>query len=233
MIKLIDVEKAYPNPAGGQLNVLHIERLEIADHEAVALAGPSGSGKTTLLNIITGITAPTSGEVWVYGQAVHRMRERDRDDYRARYVGILFQTFNLLPGFSALENVLMAMGFSDKIPAKQRTHRAKELLGQVGLGDRLQHRPRQLSTGQQQRVAIARALANQPALLIADEPTASVDFETANTVMDLLQECCRATDSTLLVASHDPLVLGRFDRTIRLNHQGRIEQDVQEAEVRG
>jgi putative ABC transport system ATP-binding protein len=223
MIKLIGVEKSYPSPEGGQLTVLQLERLELASREGVALAGPSGSGKTTLLNIITGITTATVGEVWVYGQAVHQMSERERDEFRAGQVGILFQTFNLLPGFSALENILLAMSFSKKIATGQRNRRAKELLERLGLGDRLHHRPRQLSTGQQQRVALARALANKPALLIADEPTASVDFEAANTIMNLLQTSCREDEAILLVASHDPLILNRFDRIIRLNHQGRVE----------
>jgi len=227
MISLRDVEKSYPNPAGGQLTVLKLARLEVADREMVALAGPSGSGKTTLLNIMTGITAPSAGEVWVYKQAVHRMTEKERDEYRARNVGILFQTFNLLPGFSALENVLLAMSFTDKIPAGQRNKRAKDLLDRVGLANRLHHRPRQLSSGQQQRVAMARALANKPALLIADEPTASVDYDTAQKVMDLLQACCREDNSTLIVASHDQAVLNRFERVIRLGQQGQVQETVE------
>ncbi len=230
MIKLVEVEKVYPSPAGGALKVLHLERLEIADREHVAIAGPSGSGKTTLLNIIAGLTAATSGEIWIYNQAVHTMSERERDDYRARNIGLLFQTFNLLSGFSALENVLLAMSFSNKIPAGQRQGRAKALLGQLGLGDRLHHRPGQLSTGQQQRVALARALANKPNLLIADEPTASVDYEAATTVIDLLESSCRENEATLLVASHDPLVLNRFERVIRLNHQGQIERKAEALE---
>ncbi len=225
MIKLLNLEKNYISPTGEQLKVLHLERLEISDGEFVALAGPSGSGKTTLLNIIAGLSAPTKGEIWVYKQPLHRMSERERDEYRARTVGILFQTFNLLPGYSALENVLIAMSFSSKVPSGQRRRRATDLLERVGLSQRLHHQPRQLSTGQQQRVALARALANRPALLIADEPTASVDFATSNTIVDLLEESCRNDGSTLLTASHDPLVLGRFTRTIRLTSQGSVDSN--------
>ena len=224
MIKLLSVEKIYSTPAGPPLKVLEIKHLEIGTGTTVALAGPSGSGKTTLLNLITGITAPTKGEIWVNDEPIHKLSERARDDFRARQVGILFQTFNLLGGFSALENVLLAMSFSNKIPPTQRKSRAKNLLDKLGLADRLNHRPRQLSTGQQQRVALARALANEPALLVADEPTASVDFEAANTILDLLETSVSEQFATLLVASHDPLVLNRFSRTIRLDKGGQLAQ---------
>jgi ABC-type lipoprotein export system ATPase subunit len=227
MLKIRQLEKAYPNPAepGGKLTVLSLQQLVIEDGERVGLAGPSGSGKTTLLHLIAGLTAPSAGEIWVYGQAVHRMKESERDEYRARTVGILFQTFNLLPGFSTLENVKLAMSFSSKIPTTERTGRAKELLEQVGLAHRLHHRPHQLSTGQQQRVALARALANRPHLLLADEPTASIDHRTAQTVMDLLLNCCDYNDATLLVASHDPHVLERLPRQIELNLQGQLARE--------
>jgi ABC-type lipoprotein export system ATPase subunit len=229
MLKLRNVEKNYPNPEGGVLPVLRLAELSLYDGERVALAGTSGSGKTTLLNIIAGITAPTAGEVWVYKQAVHLMSEQERDEYRARTVGVLFQTFNLLPGFSALENVVIAMGFAKTIAPNQRTKRAKELLERLGLGNRLHHRPRQLSSGQQQRVGLARALANRPPLLIADEPTASVDFDTANHIMDLLEESCNENGATLLIASHDPHVLNRFERIVRLNQRGELAQTPLEA----
>lgn len=222
MIKITDLERAYPNPAepGGKLTVLRLPSLQINDQERVALAGPSGCGKTTLLNILAGLTAPGSGQITVYGHALHLMNERQRDAYRARYVGILFQTFNLLAGFSALENIKIAMSFSRVVAPAERDKRAKALLEQVGLKDRLQHRPRQLSSGQQQRVALARALANKPALLLADEPTASVDHPTAEKVLDLLTECCAENKTTMLVASHDPLVLSRLPRRIQLQAIG-------------
>ncbi len=222
MIKLHNIEKIYTGPTHEQLKVLQIDRLDIAKGEKVALAGPSGSGKTTLLNIITGISTASQGEIWVNDEAVHTLDERARDEYRARTVGILFQTFNLLPGFTALENITLAMSFSSKIPPKDRQKRAKDLLEQLGLGGRLHHRPRQLSSGQQQRVALARALANRPALLIADEPTASVDFESARVIIELLETSSRENEATLLVASHDPAVLNAFDRVIQLNHKGQM-----------
>lgn len=230
MIKLSNLEKVYTGPGGERLKVLDIDRLEVSAGEKVALAGPSGSGKTTLINLITGLTTASNGEIWVNGEPIHKLSERARDDFRARTVGLLFQTFNLLPGFSALENVTLAMGFANKIKPDQRASRAKELLEQLGLKDRLKHRPAQLSTGQQQRVALARALANRPLLLIADEPTASVDHPTAQTILELLETLCRENGTTLLVASHDPLVLGRFERILRLNQGGQLAgQEVRQA----
>jgi putative ABC transport system ATP-binding protein len=228
MLNLQNVEKVYPNPEGGTLTVLKLAELKVAAGERVALAGPSGSGKSTLLNIISGITAATSGEVWVEGQAVHLMTEQERDIFRANTSGILFQNFNLLPGFTALENVVLGMSFAKKIPSNQRIKRAKELLARLGLENRLSHRPRQLSIGQQQRVALARALANHPTLLIADEPTASVDFDTACLLMDLLAESCTENGATLIVASHDPQVLNRFGRIVRLNRRGEVNLSLEE-----
>jgi ABC-type lipoprotein export system ATPase subunit len=144
------------------------------------------------------------------------MGEAARDRFRAQHIGYIFQTSNLIPGFSALENVLLSMGFAGTLPAGQRRTRAAELLGRVGLSDRLRHRPDQLSSGQQQRVAIARALANRPALVLADEPTAHVDYETGQQVVALLREVCAEHGAALLLASHDRELLAAFPNRLDL-----------------
>src|SRR5207237_113958 len=148
---------------------------------------PSGGGKTTLLNVISGISLPDSGSVTIDGTEITRLHEVQRDRFRAQRVGVIFQTFNLLAAFTALENVLLGMSFSGK---KADWKRAEELLKQVGLGHRLQHRPDMLSVGEQQRVAVARSLANNPSLLLADEPTANVDVSNQQTILKLILDAC-------------------------------------------
>ena len=215
-IRIRDVRKVYPSPDGGTVTALELDALEIGQGEAVALVGPSGSGKTTLLHVLAGITPVSSGEVWIGGDAVHSLPEPARDRLRGRQIGIVFQTFNLLGAFSALENVLIAMWMAGNRRTDPR-HHASDLLARVGLGDRLGHRPNQLSSGQQQRVAIARALANGPSVVLADEPTAHVDETSATAVLDLLQSECADRGATLVVSTHDPSVRARFSRVVLLS----------------
>ena len=160
--------------------------LAIAHREFVALVGPSGSGKSTVLNLIGGLDQPTSGEVWINGTELSASDERALTRHRRQHVGFVFQSFNLLPRLTAEENVAIPLMFSG-VPEKERLARARELLEQVGLGPRLDHRPTQLSGGEQQRVAIARALVGQPALLLADEPTGNLDTTTGAEIMSLLK----------------------------------------------
>lgn len=203
--------------SGGEtVTVLKIERFHVAAGSITALVGPSGSGKTTLLHLIAGILSPTHGRVVVEGVNIPDLPGAERDRFRADHLGYIFQTFNLLPALTALENVMVPMMFSSLIPKPKQRARAKELLERMGLGHRLHHRPFQLSHGEQQRVAIARALANRPRIVLADEPSASLDPKTARTVMDLLLNTCRELETTLFVVTHDRgLLLRRSGEPVR------------------
>lgn len=213
-LELLDVTREYTAPDGSRLRVLDVAHLTLAPGAELALAGPSGSGKTTLLHIAAGLLVPTRGEARVLGEPISRLPEAQRDRLRARSIGYVFQRANLLDGFSALENVLLAMGFAGSIPRVQQRQRAQELLEQVGLVDRLHYRPAQLSSGQQQRVALARALANAPKLVLADEPTASVDYDTGRQVVQVLRQRCTEHGAALLLVSHDRELLGSFREVV-------------------
>ena len=178
----------------------------MASAQEVALRGESGSGKTTFLNLIAGILRADSGEIKINGESMTAVEEPGRDRLRARKLGYVFQTFNLLQGFTCLENVLLGMKFG---PGADRK-RAEELLKRVGLSDRLHYYPRQLSSGQQQRVAVARALANSPKLVLADEPTGNLDHKNATEALRLIRETCRENGAALLLVSHDREVLAQF-----------------------
>ena len=207
------VKKTYREPSGSLLPVLNIARFEIGKGEQVALVGSSGGGKTTLLNIISGITLPDSGTVKVDDNDITSMHEVVRDRFRAERIGFVFQTFNLLPAFSAIENVLLGMSFSNKGVDRGK---AKDLLDKVGLSHRLDHRPGQLSVGEQQRVAVARSMANSPSLLLADEPTANVDTANQDTILELIRTTCSESNVSLLMVTHSPDVAGQFDRVEQL-----------------
>ena len=211
-LTLEQVRKSYKEPDGRPLPVLNVESFRIAPGEQVALVGQSGGGKTTLLNVISGITSADAGKVVVDGTDVVRLPEAARDRFRAERIGIVFQTFNLLPAFSAFENVLLGMAFSG------RTDRgfAKQLLERVGLGHRLSHRPGQLSVGEQQRVAVARALANRPKLMLADEPTANVDVANQDLVLKLIRDTCSEHNNSLLLVTHAPAIAPQFTRLAKL-----------------
>ena len=211
---LENISKNYREPDGGSLPVLKIERFELVRGEQVALVGASGGGKTTLLNVISGITTPDSGRVVIDDTVVTGMPEPIRDRFRAERIGFVYQTFNLLPAFTALENVLLGMSFSR---GRVDRDRALQLLDSVGLSHRLQHRPGQLSVGEQQRVAVARALANRPSLLLADEPTANVDLSNQQTILDLIRSACTADNVSLLLVTHSIDVAEQFERIERLD----------------
>lgn len=213
-LELRNVTKAYRDPAGGRVPVLNVADFKLAAGEQVVLIGSSGGGKTTLLNVIAGITTADSGEIVVGGTNIARLSEASRDRFRAQRIGYVFQTFNLLPAFTALENVLLGMSFSG-IHAN-RAH-AIQLLERVGLGHRLHHKPVQMSVGEQQRTSVARALANKPRLLLADEPTANVDVANQQTVLELLRESCRENNVSLLLVTHAPDVAAQFDRVEKLS----------------
>jgi len=195
--------------------------LTIARGEFVALVGPSGSGKSTVLNLIGGLDRPTSGQVWINGTELSASDERTLTRHRREHVGFVFQSFNLLPRLSAEENVALPLMFSG-MPEKERRARARAMLDGVSLKHRLDHRPTQLSGGEQQRVAIARALICQPALLLADEPTGNLDTGTGAEIMALLKKLNQEQDLTLLVVTHDAEVAAFADRVVKLR-DGQVE----------
>lgn len=213
VIELADVRKSFPLPGGEAITVLDIDRFTLDEGEQASLEGRSGSGKSTLLNVISGILRPDGGRVAIDGIDLARLDEAARDRVRADKLGMVFQSFNLLPGFTALENVLVAMSFGSGRPDRGR---AEGLLGGVGLSHRLHHRPSHLSIGEQQRVAVARALANRPRAILADEPTASIDPAHQQQVIDLLRETCRSQGVALLIVTHSPEVASQFERRVRI-----------------
>jgi putative ABC transport system ATP-binding protein len=215
---LREVKKAFAEPGGGVLPILDIGEYRVAAGEQVVLVGRSGSGKTTLLHTIAGISRPDSGLVQVDGVDITRLPEAGLDRFRADKIGYVFQTFNLLPAFSALENVLLGMAFSSGRPDERR---ARMLLERVGLGLRLTHKPAMLSVGEQQRVAVARALANRPKILLADEPTANVDTGHQQQVIELVRESCRAENVALLLVTHALEVAEQFERVENLEQFNR------------
>jgi putative ABC transport system ATP-binding protein len=193
-------------PDGGRRTIVDVPGFTLNAGEQVALRGESGSGKTTFLNLIAGILGPDEGSIRIGESDMAALGEHGRDRLRARTVGYIFQTFNLLQGYSCLENVLLGMTFGGQA---DKGH-ALALLGRVGLSERVGHRPRQLSSGQQQRVAVARALAKRPALVLADEPTGNLDHRNAREALKLIRETCAENGAALLLVSHDPEVLGAF-----------------------
>ncbi len=213
MLLLKGVSKTFREPDGSALPILDVKQFGLAAGEQVVLMGRSGSGKTTLLHVIAGISRPDAGVVRIDGCDITRLSEAGRDRFRAEKIGYVFQTFNLLSGFSALENVLLGMSFASGRPDAAR---ARRLLDRVGLSRRLTHRPAMLSVGEQQRVAVARALANRPKLLLADEPTANVDAGHQQQIIDLVRETCREEDVALLLVTHTPEVAEQFTRVDRL-----------------
>ena len=213
-LNIKDLVKTFDLPAGGgSLTVLDVPSFEIADAEQVVMIGESGGGKTTLLHLIAGLLAADSGSINVNGTELTRLSEQGRDRFRASVIGYVFQTFNLLPAFTALENIRLGMTFGH---GRHDSARAMDLLARVGLADRANYKPSQLSVGQQQRVAIARSLAGKPKLLLADEPTANVDPVSAESVLDLIQTSCKDEGIALLMVTHSMEVAGRFERVDRL-----------------
>ncbi len=219
MLVLSQIRKSFIEPDGTLLPILNIRGFRVAPAEQVVLMGKSGSGKTTLLHVIAGISRPDRGTVKVNGCDITQLPEAGRDRFRADHIGYVFQTFNLLSGFSALENVILGMSFSNGRPDASR---ARHLLDRVGLKHRLSHKPAMLSVGEQQRVAVARALANRPMLLLADEPTANVDAGHQQQIIDLVRETCREEKVALLLVTHVGEVAGQFDRVERLEEFNQV-----------
>jgi len=221
-IRLERVSRLFPL-GGAEVAALRDVTLDVRPGESVAVVGRSGSGKSTLLNLLTGIDRPTTGEIHVGDAALHAMSEDALTAWRGRSVGIVFQFFQLLPTLSVLDNVLLAMDFVGAVPAAERAPRAWELLRRVGLEGHAAKAPGSLSGGEAQRAAVARALANDPPILVADEPTGNLDSRTSGMVMDLLLEMV-AGGRTLLLVTHDVAIAERLSRVVTIA-DGAIEQD--------
>ena len=219
MVELVDVVKTY-TLGKTKVHALRGVSLVVEKGEFLAIMGPSGSGKSTLLHIAGCLDRPDQGKVYLDGQDVSGLPEDRLAELRGRFAGFVFQTFNLVPTLSAWENVELPMIFQG-VPRKQRLARAKELLEQVGLGERLRHRPAELSGGERQRVAIARALVNDPKLILADEPTGNLDSASGAQVMGTIKELNEQQGKTLIVVTHDPEVAAYAHRAVHIR-DGRI-----------
>ena len=221
-LELKNVTRVF-HQAGVDLNVFHDISFRLAPGEIVALVGQSGAGKSSLLHIAGLLEAPTSGEVLIVGQAASRLPERERTTIRRETLGFVYQAHHLLPEFSALENVAMPRRIAGE-SARDAEGEAKRLLDEVGLSERLTHRPAQLSGGEQQRVAIARALGNAPRILLADEPTGNLDPQTADAVFNMLIALVRAEGLAALIATHNYALAQKMDRTLLLQDGVLAEQ---------
>lgn len=212
LLEVRDLLVEYRTPDGGVLRALDVRRFDLAAGERRCLRGRSGSGKTTLLNAISGIRLPTAGCVRLDGKEITALAENARDRLRGRTIGFVFQAFHLLPGFTALQNVVLGSVFAGNPEEESAAtlRRARDLLRAVGLEARMHHRPASLSAGEQQRVAVARALMNRPKLLLADEPTGSLDAAQAGAVLDLILRLADEAGAALLLVTHDAAVMARF-----------------------
>ena len=219
VIELKDVWKSY---AEGHVDALQDFTVKIYNDDFVAIIGPSGSGKSTCMNLIGLLDVPTRGKIFLDGRDISKLSENELARLRGQKIGFIFQQFNLIPTLTALENVLLPVMFQN---TKDRSReRATELLGKVGLGERINHRPSQMSGGEQQRVAIARALINNPEIILADEPTGNLDSKTGKQIMDLLVNLHEKDKKTLVVITHDPRVADFAHKTINII-DGKIVKD--------
>lgn len=215
---------------GDEAVVFCLDDFALKPAEHLALTGPSGCGKSTLLNLVAGLRRPDSGEISVQGTNLHQLSASRLDTFRGGAMGFIFQSFNLLDSFSALENVMIGMRFGRAYPGREQQSRAAALLDRVGLRRRLHTRPSRLSVGERQRVAIARAIANQPALLLADEPTGALDPTTAADIFALIREVCREEQCALLLVTHDLDLAAQLPR--RFDCRSLVSQLSPAAEVR-
>ena len=222
IVRLSAVDKTFP-VGNSVVRVLKDISFSVQSGEFVSVVGPSGSGKTTLLNMMTGIDAPSAGEVVVTGRAIHTMSENALAAWRGESVGIIFQFFQMLPALNLLQNVILPMDFAAKYPRRERSDRAAELLRMVGLADQLHKLPNMVSGGQQQRAAIARALANAPPLLVTDEPTGNLDGRTAADVFELFLRLS-VQGKTIIMVTHNTELASRVPRLIEVS-DGRITRD--------
>lgn len=219
-VQMRGISLSYPTESG-PVAVLDNASLTIAPGETLAITGPSGSGKTSLLLLLSGLERPDSGEIWVGSRQLGSMNSDALADWRSEHLGIIFQSFHLLPGLSALSNVSLPLEIAGQANAREK---AIAMLEAVGLSHRLQHYPAQLSGGEQQRVAIARALVHQPSLLLGDEPTGNLDQKTGEKVLSLLFDLHKQSKSTLVLVTHDERVAERCQHRVRMDGGGRLHE---------
>lgn len=222
VISVKDLKKTYIMGLT-QVNALQSVSIDISKNEYVALMGPSGSGKSTLMNLLGCLDTPTSGEYWLNGTNVSSMSDSELAEVRNKEIGFVFQTFNLLPRLSALENVALPLVYAG-MSKSSRLERAEEVLKAVGLADRMDHKPNELSGGQRQRVAIARALVNKPSIILADEPTGNLDTKTSIEIMGILEEI-HNNGNTIILVTHEADIADHAHRIVRLR-DGLVETDV-------
>lgn len=222
IIQIKDVIKSF-KVGDGEVTILKGISFDVKNGEFVSIVGPSGNGKSTLLNMITGIDRPSAGEVVVTGRQVHKMSENQLASWRGENVGIIFQFFQMLPALSLLQNVILPMDFAGKYSSKERRERAMQLLDTVGLADQAEKLPSMVSGGQQQRAAIARALANDPPLIVADEPTGNLDSRTAGDVFELFNQLVEQ-GKTMIMVTHDKELAKRVPRVVEITN-GKITRD--------
>lgn len=220
MIQLKQVSKIY-ELGGEKIHALDRVTLDVDDGDFIAITGPSGSGKSTLANVIGGLDTPDAGEVFVDDQSLSKANDKSLSHYRNKMVGFVFQNFNLQPNYTALENVMVPLVFG-KMKLSERKKRATECLKAVGLGDRMNHRPTQLSGGQRQRVCIARALANNPRMIIADEPTGNLDTKKSAEIVDILKHLNKELGVTIIVITHDQSVAAQAKKKLTIT-DGKIK----------
>ena len=213
LLSVNHLKKSFVSPSGENIDIVDVDNFTLASSEFCGMRGESGSGKTTFLHLLAGILSPDDGSIQIDGKNLQILSSSAKDRLRAGTVGYVFQSFNLLQGFSCIENLKLAMSFGSNYDESY----AEGLLEKVGLAHRLSYKPSQLSIGQQQRVALARALVNKPKLVLADEPTGNLDSKNANNAINLLYELCQETDTALLVVSHDERVVSNFERQIDWN----------------
>jgi putative ABC transport system ATP-binding protein len=215
MLKVENLKKSF-NSGAGTVTAVNDISLEIPESTFASIVGQSGSGKSTLLSLLGALDKPSSGKIEVNGQDITKLNAHELTQYRCKQIGFVFQSYNLVPNLTALENVMLPMEFA-KVSKSDRKIRAKELLEQVGLDEAKQNRkPARLSGGEQQRVAIARALGNSPKLILADEPTGNLDSETGKKIFNLLHELTKSQNTTIVVVTHDLTIAGKTDKTFRL-----------------
>lgn len=233
IIEITNLKKVYRM---GKEKIIALDNidLQIEKGEICCLFGTSGSGKSTLLNMLAGLEKPTRGTIKIKGKNVEKLNETQLADFRQKYIGFVFQSYNLIPSLTALENVSLPLIFQG-IPKKQRDKRAKEILEAVGLGTRLHHKPKEMSGGQQQRVSIARAFVNKPTILFADEPTGNLDTQTTLEVMDMITKIAKEYDQTLIIVSHDPEIADYAHKIITVRdgniHSIEMKKDIHREEL--
>ena len=227
MIKLKNVKKSYFDKKK-KLEILDVKKLQIKKGERVALVGPSGSGKTTLLKIISAMTSVEKGLIEVMGKEINKLAAKEKDKFRAKNIGYIYQELNLLDSLTSKENLLLATYFAKGETSKKDHIKAEKLLKELGLGQRINHIPEKLSQGEKQRVAIARALMNDVKIILADEPTGNVDYKTAKKIIELLEKTCNERDLTLIMVTHDREFSNQFERKIEMKS---INQTINQEDV--